>query len=59
MWEDDIAYCYNSEIDCEHKDCFRHISNRKKSRTYPDIFTMSCLKDTPDCPYYKEGKNVL
>lgn len=59
MWEDDITYCYNSKADCEHKDCFRHISNRKKPGTYPDICTMSYLKDTPNCPYYKEGNNVF
>ncbi len=55
-YEDDICWCWNSqeESGCEQKDCFRHLSHRKKPKDGPDIFTTSCLKETVYCPYYKE-----
>lgn len=59
LFEDDICWCYNSqlvdELGCNKVECFRHMSNRKNKK---GIFTCSYLKDTPDCPYNKteEGK---
>ena len=63
MWlfDDDICWCCNSrekgEQGCDKTECFRHLSNRK-TRSHPDIFTVSFLKGTRDCPYKEEFKNV-
>lgn len=58
MFNDDICWCHNSELEgdigCNKKDCFRHMSNRKKPEDGPDIYTRADLKDTVYCPYYKE-----
>lgn len=63
MFDDDICWCYNSQEEegsnCEQKNCFRHLSNRKKPESGPDIFTVSCLKGTIYCPYCKENKNDI
>lgn len=48
----DISWCYDSK-DCEHKDCFRHLSNRIKENE-PDIFTMSSFKNTEFCEYKED-----
>lgn len=46
---DDICWCANSNH-CEHKDCFRHFSNR--TETGP--CTMANLENTIDCPFYEK-----
>lgn len=43
---DDITWC-NKE-DCEHKDCFRHLANRKNKEGW---FSLAELKNTEYCPY--------
>lgn len=56
-FDDDICWCGNSNLKgekgCDRIECFRHLSNRKP-QARPDIFTCGSLKNTPDCPYYKE-----
>lgn len=45
---DDICWCLDSNH-CEHKDCFRHLSNRKAT----GMCTMAELENTMDCPHYE------
>ena len=57
--DNDITWCANSRNDgkyeyCDAKECFRHLSNRKKeSGSYRDIYSIALLKDTEDCPYFR------
>jgi len=55
LFDDDICWCGDSD-NCPRTDCFRHMSNRRKSEG-TDIFTYALFKDTPDCVFAKEMKN--
>lgn len=49
---EDICWCGNSD-ECNHKDCYRHMSHRKV-RSIPNVFTCGMLKNTTVCPYFIE-----
>lgn len=53
FFDDDICWCGNSE-ECENKECFRHLSNKKTpNKGEKDIFTIGMLKGTEYCPLEK------
>ena len=57
MWlfDDDICWCGDSDR-CTNTECFRHLSNRRKSEGI-DIFTMALLMGTEVCPLTKESED--